>query len=308
MIQAVPNISEGRRGDVIEAITDVVSQTPDVLLLDVSSDPSHNRTVVTIFGDEEPLIAALLRVYGVALDHIDLREQRGVHPRIGAVDVVPFVPIGNTTMAECSALARRFGSVVAARFAVPVYLYGEAALHPNQRSLENIRRGEFEGLAAKMTDAAWRPDYGACLPHPSAGASAIGARNSLIAFNVNLDSVDLTAARAIAATIRERNGGLAGVKAMGVALAHRGIVQVSMNITDHERSPLQRVFTWVEREAAKHGINLLESEVVGLLPADALIGMTRKAIRLEGFTQNQVLEIGLVRKMLPARRGSYAEL
>ncbi len=298
MIEAVPNISEGRRHGVVQAIADVVRQSPDVFLLHASSDQSHNRTVLTIAAEADPLFEALLRLFESALEHIDLREHRGVHPRIGAVDVVPFVPLRNTTMAECAALARRLGAAVADRFAVPVYLYGEAARRPDRRLLENVRRGEFEGLAAKMADVAWAPDYGRSAPHPSAGASAIGARSFLIAFNVNLDSDDLTAARDIAASVRERNGGLPGVKAIGVALADRGIVQVSMNVTDYARAPLQRVFQRVERESAKRGIQLLESEVVGVLPADALAGMARTELRLDGFTESQVLEVGLARELL----------
>lgn len=298
VIETVPNISEGRRRDVIDAIVGAVGQSRDAFLLDASSDPSHNRTVLTMVGDEAPLFDALLRVYAVALERIDLREHRGVHPRIGAIDVVPFVPLGNATMAQCTALARRLGAAVAERFAVPVYLYGEAAQHADRRPLENVRRGEFEGLATKMRDAAWTPDYGSSTPHPSGGASAIGARPFSIAFNVNLDSDDIEAARDIAAAVRGRNGGLPGVKAMGVALAHRGVVQVSMNVTDHERSPLQRVFARVERKAEKRGVSVLESEVVGLLPAAALAGMARKTIRLDDFTENQVLEVGLAQHWL----------
>ena len=292
-IEAVPNISEGRRKEVLDALAGAVTQVTDVSLLDLSADPSHNRCVLTMVGDVDPLLDALLGLYDVALQRVDLRTHRGVHPRIGAVDVVPFVPVQGTSMGDCVELAGRLGRAVADRFSVPVFLYGDAATRPERRALEVIRRGQFEGLAEKMTADAWRPDIGPAAPHPSAGASAIGARGPLIAFNVNLKTEDLDAALAIARTVRERNGGLAGVKAIGVRLAHRGLVQVSINLTDYRTTPLHRIFASVQQEASRRGIGIVESEVVGLVPIEAMVAASADALRLKHFSQNQVLEVRL---------------
>ena len=293
VIEAVPNISEGRRGDVLSALADVVNQVPEVFLLDVSADPSHNRCVLTLAGGADPLLDALLGVFDVASQRIDLRTHRGVHPRIGAVDVVPFVPVHGASMTDCVELAGRLGHAVADRFAVPVFLYGEAATRPEHRALEAIRHGQFEGLAEKMTADVWRPDFGPSAPHPSAGACAVGARGPLIAFNVNLDTDNIAAARAIAGTIRERDGGLTGVKALGVRLEHRGIVQVSVNLTDYTTTPLHRVFAAVEQEATRRGIGIIDSEVVGLVPMAPMVAAAADALRLGPLSQNQVLEARL---------------
>ena len=293
VIEAVPNVSEGRRGVVLEALAAAVSQVPDVSLLDVCADPSHNRCVVTLVGEADPLLDALLRLYDVALQTIDLRAHHGVHPRMGAVDVVPFVPVRNASMTDCVELSRRLGSAVADRFAIPVFLYGEAATRPERRALEAIRRGQFEGLTEKMTAEPWHPDFGPTVPHPSAGASAIGARGPLIAFNINLQSDNIAAARAIAATIRERDGGLTGVKALGLRLEHRGIVQVSVNLTNYATTSLHQVFVTVEREATRRGIAIVDSEIVGLVPMAAMATAAADALRLGRFSVSQVLEARL---------------
>jgi len=293
VIEAVPNVSEGRRGDVLEALTAAVSQVPDVSLVDLCADPSHNRCVMTILGEADHLLDALLRLYDIAVQTIDLRTHHGVHPRMGAVDVVPFVPVRNASMADCVELSRRLGSAVADRFAVPVFLYAEAANRPERRALEAIRCGQFEGLTAKMTAEPWQPDFGPTAPHPSAGASAIGARGPLIAFNINLQSADLAAARAIAGTIRERDGGLAGVKALGLRLEHRGIVQVSVNLTDYTTTSLHQVFVTVEHEATRRGIAVVDSEIVGLVPMAAMMPAAAAALRLGRFSANLVLEARL---------------
>lgn len=298
IIEAVPNISEGRRADVLDALADAVTQVPNVSLLDLSADPSHNRCVLTLVGEADQLLEALLGVYEVAVRRIDLRTHRGVHPRIGAIDVVPFVPVYDGPMSDCVELAGRLGRAVAQRFAVPVFLYGDAATRPERRALEAIRRGQFEGLAEKMTTDTWRPDFGPPAPHLSAGASAIGARGPLVAFNVNLKTDDLGAAKAIARAIRERDGGLAGVKALGVRLEHRGLVQVSVNLTDHVTTPLHHLFGAVEREAIQRGIEIVESEVVGLVPMAAVVTAAADALRLTRFSQSQVLET-----RLPSRPG-----
>ncbi len=289
LIECVPNVSEGRRPDVVRALAAALERIDGVRLLDHSADPAHNRSVFTIAGEAEAVGLAGLALFETAIPAIDMRTHRGAHPRIGAVDVVPFVPIG-ATMAECVALARQTGAAVADRFAVPVFLYEEAASRSTRRNLADIRRGEFEGLAARMTSADWAPDFGPGQPHPTAGATVIGARAPLIAFNVNLATNQLETARAIATTVRERDGGLPAVKAMGVALPHRGIVQVSMNLTNYEITPMLRAFEAVRREAEARGVSVLESEIVGLVPAAALPPAPGQALRLTGFTDNQVLE------------------
>jgi glutamate formiminotransferase len=269
LIECVPNVSEGRRADVVAALARVIDG-PGVRLLDQSSDSSHNRTVYTFTGEPEPVQQAVLRLIAAAITHIDLRAHTGVHPRVGAVDVVPFVPLGATTMADCVALARSTAKLVADRDALPVYLYEEAAQHEHRRNLSEIRRGGFEGLDSRMRDPRWRPDFGGPHPHPTAGVTAIGARPILIAYNVNLASDRVDVARRIAKAIRSSSGGLGHVKAMGVPLAHRGVVQVSMNLTDYHRTSMTTVFDAVEREAQADGVSVLESEIVGLVPADAL--------------------------------------
>ena len=295
LIESIPNVSEGRRRVVTDELADVIRQTPGVRLLDRSSDRSHNRTVYTLVGDAGSLEAASLALVAAAVARIDLRQHRGVHPRIGAVDVIPFVPLTDATMSDCVNLARRIGELVAARFAVPVFLYEEAALGPARRRLEDIRRGEFEGLSVKMADPEWMPDYGPPVPHPTAGAVAIGARQVLIAFNVELATDRIDIARRVASHVRERTGGLPAVKALGLPLAEKGTVQVSMNLTDYRVTPPRVAFTAVEQEAARLGVSVVRSEIVGLLPQAALIGTSASALRLDGFRDDQILEVRLAR-------------
>jgi glutamate formiminotransferase / 5-formyltetrahydrofolate cyclo-ligase len=290
MIECVPNVSEGRRTEVVNALVDAVRRTPSVRLLDYSSDSAHNRSVITMVGDRAPLTAAVIALFEAALPRIDLRTHAGEHPRLGAVDVVPFVPIADATMEDCVALAKETASLVATRFEVPVYLYEEASANPARRNLEDIRRGEFEGLEAKMSTPGWTPDYGPARPHPTAGASVIGARMPLIAYNINLATNRLDVAKKIAAAIRFSGGGFRYVKAMGVALEDRGIVQVSINLTNYEKTPIFRVFEAVKHEAARYGVSVLESEIVGLVPAAALVGTAEHALQLSSFTPNQILE------------------
>jgi glutamate formiminotransferase / 5-formyltetrahydrofolate cyclo-ligase len=290
LIECVPNVSEGRRRDVVDAIADAVRRTDGARLLDYSSDVSHNRSVFTLAGDATGVEQAVMAIYERALAAIDLRTQRGVHPRIGAVDVVPFVPIDDITMTECVELARRAGAAIAERFQVPVYLYEEAAASPARKNLEDIRRGEFEGLAAKMASEGWTPDYGPAAPHPTAGASAVGARMPLVAYNINLATDRLDVAKKIAAAVRHSSGGYEHVKAMGVPLESRGIVQVSMNLTNYAKTPITVVFEAVKQEAAQYGVNVLESEIVGLVPAAALAGADASYLQIKAFSSNQVLE------------------
>ena len=293
LIETVPNISEGRRRDVINRLAAAAATVPGSQLLDCSSDPSHNRTVLTLVGDAAALEAALLNLYAVAVDTIDLTTHRGEHPRIGAVDVVPFVPLRNTSMADCMSLAHAVGKQVADRFAIPVFLYEDAATRPERRALEEIRRGQLEGLTRRMAHAEWRPDFGPPTPHPTAGVSAIGVRRLLIAFNVNLNTGNLEIAEQIARTVRARNGGLPHLKAIGVRLGELDQVQVSMNLTDHTKTPIHRVFDLVAHEAAKRGVSIANSEVVGLVPADALVATAVSALRLAGFRSDQVIDARL---------------
>jgi glutamate formiminotransferase len=290
LIECIPNVSEGRRADVVTAFADAIRGVPGVHLLDFSSDPSHNRSVFTLVGDPASVEAAVLQLFERAVATIDLRNHKGQHPRLGAVDVVPFVPIEGVTMADCVALAKRVGAAVAERFQVPVFLYEEASSTPARRNLEDIRRGEFEGLAAKMTAREWAPDFGPAVPHPSAGATVIGARMPLIAYNINLATDRLDVAKKIAAAIRHSSGGFRFVKAAGFALENRGLVQVSMNLTNYEKTPIFRVFEVVKREAARYGVQVLESEIVGLIPSAALHAAAEHYLQIEGFKADQVLE------------------
>src|SRR5437667_1867010 len=290
IIECIPNVSEGRRPDVVSAMADAIRSVAGVRLLDFSSDASHNRSVFTLVGDAAAVEQAVLALFERAVAAIDLRTHKGEHPRLGAVDVVPFVPIEGVTMAECVALAKKVGATVAERFKVPVYLYEEASAKPARKNLEDIRRGEFEGLAAKMATEGWAPDFGPAAPHPSAGASVIGARMPLIAYNINLATDRLDVAKRIAAAIRHSSGGFRYVKAAGFKLEDRGIVQVSMNLTNYEKTPIFRVFETVKGEAARHGVSILESELVGLIPSAALTSAAEFYLQPERFKPDEGLD------------------
>jgi glutamate formiminotransferase len=290
IIESIPNVSEGRRPEVIEELAGALRATPGVRLLDYSSDASHNRSVFTLVGDAASLKTAILSFMDVAIRRIDLREHRGEHPRLGAVDVVPFVPIEGVSMADCVQLAKEVAAAAAERFALPIYLYEDASSNAARKNLEDIRRGEFEGLAAKMSSADWRPDFGPSAPHATAGATVVGARMPLIAYNINLATDRLDVARKIAAAIRHSSGGLRYVKAMGVKLDDRNLAQVSMNLTNYERTPVFRVFEMVKREAERYGVAILESEIVGLIPSAALTRSAEFYLQIEGFSDDQILE------------------
>jgi glutamate formiminotransferase len=295
VIECVPNVSEGRRPEVVEALVQAVRRVPSVRLLDYSSDAAHNRSVITMAGDATALKAAVLALFDAALTRIDLRNHAGEHPRVGAVDVVPFVPIADVTMEDCVRLARETGEEIARRFAIPVFLYEEASTNPMRRNLEDIRRGQFEGLTAKLKAPEWAPDFGPTVPHPSAGAAVIGARMPLIAYNINLATDRLDVAKQIASAIRFSSGGFRYVKAMGVALADRNMVQVSINLTNYEKTPIHRVFEAVAREAARHGVLVAESEIVGLVPEAALLASAGYFLQLSAFKPDQVLERKLMK-------------
>jgi glutamate formiminotransferase len=293
LIECVPNVSEGRRPEVVEHLAGAIRRVPDVRLLDYCSDRSHNRSVLTMAGEPASLKAAVIALFDAAIQSIDLRTHAGEHPRMGAVDVVPFIPLQGASIDDCVALARESGAEVARRFGVPVFLYEEAATVPARRHLENVRRGQFEGLLTKMAQPEWAPDFGPAVPHPSAGAVAIGARMPLIAYNINLASDRLDVAKKIAAAVRQSSGGLPHVKALGIQLHDRGIVQVSMNLTNYEQTPMTRVFEAVTREAERHGVTVLESEIIGLVPAAALPPSAETSLRLTSFRSDQVLETRL---------------
>jgi glutamate formiminotransferase len=295
LIECVPNVSEGRRHDSIARLAAAI-EGPGVALLDQSSDASHNRTVYTFAGEPDALQQAVLRLFDAAVAVVDLGSHDGVHPRMGAVDVVPFVPIEAAIMADCVALARRTGAMVAERFGVPVFLYEEAAVSLERRSLAEIRRGGSDGVALRMKRSEWQPDFGPATPHPTAGATAIGARPILIAYNVNLASNRLDVAKRIARAIRESGGGLKHVKAMGVQL-ESGVVQVSMNLTNFRETPVAAVFDAVAAAAAADGVRVLESELVGLAPAAALPADPRRRLKLREADMDRVLDARLGRTL-----------
>lgn len=291
LIECIPNVSEGRRDEVVARLADAaVRAGKGVLLLDRTSDKDHNRSVFTFLGEGPALLDAMTGLVEAALSAIDLRTHQGAHPRVGAVDVVPFVPIRGATSADCVELARELGRRLADRFALPVFLYEDAATSPERQNLANIRKGEFEGLAKKMKEPAWAPDFGPPAPHPTGGATVIGARAPLIAYNINLGTADLAVADRIARAIRHLSGGYRFVKAMGVKLGARGQVQVSINMTDYERTPLHRVFETVRSEAERHGVPVVGSEIVGLVPEAALLAAASHYLRLEADPGPQVLE------------------
>jgi glutamate formiminotransferase / 5-formyltetrahydrofolate cyclo-ligase len=294
IIECVPNVSEGRDRAAIDAMAAAVRTVPGLRLLDVSSDGSHNRSVLTFVGDAAALRAGVLALFREAVARIDLRTHRGEHPRMGAVDVVPFIPVSGSTVEDCVALSREVGEAVASEFGIPVFLYEDSASAEHRRNLAEVRKGQFEGFAQKMADPRWAPDFGPAAPHVSAGAVAIGARPFLIAYNVNLGTRDLSIADRIAKAIRHISGGFRYVKAMGVELSDRGIVQVSINMTNFRKTPLHRVFECVRSEADRHGVPIVGSEIVGLAPADALFAVAEHYLRLEGFGPKQVLETKLL--------------
>jgi glutamate formiminotransferase len=294
VIECIPNISEGVDRERIDAIAGAVRATPGVRLLGVSSDPSHTRSVLTFVGDGGAVRAAIDALFAAAVPRIDLTRHKGEHPRMGAVDVVPLVPIRGATLEDCVQLSREIGAAIAERHAIPVYLYEDSASAEHRRNLADVRKGEFEGFAEKIRDPKWKPDFGPAERHPTAGVVAVGARAPLIAYNINLGTKDLAVAERIAKAIRHIGGGFRYVKAMGVELAGRGQVQVSINMTNFKKTPLHRVFECVKSEADRYGVAVVGSEIVGLTPADALVLTAEHYLRLENFSSAQVLEMRLL--------------
>ena len=291
LIECVPNFSEGRRQDVIRAIADAIKSTPAVTLLDLESNPDHNRSVISFVGEPGPVKQAALAAAAKAIELIDLNKHKGEHPRMGAVDVVPFVPLSGATMEDCVSLARDFGRELGAGYRVPVFLYEEAATVPERRNLADVRAGEFEGLKDRIgKDPSKKPDFGPEMIHPTAGATAVGAREVLIAYNVDLGTSDLGIAKRIAHELRSKDGGLAYVKALGFELKQRRIVQVSMNMTDYQKSQLFKAYELVKLFAERYGVPVVGSEIVGLTPMDALVDSAEFYLRLENFNRDQILE------------------
>jgi glutamate formiminotransferase / 5-formyltetrahydrofolate cyclo-ligase len=290
LIECVPNISEGRRLDVVQAIVDEIKAIPGVQFLDQSSDPDHNRSVLTFAGTPDVLETAVLKLFELAEKHIDLRAHTGEHPRMGAVDVVPFIPLSGATMSDCVSLAKRVAQKVSETHNLPVTLYEEAASAPHRKNLAAVRKGEFEGLSDKLQDSQWTPDFGPSVPHSSMGASAIGARVALIAYNVYLNTSDVTIAQNIAKAIRGSSGGLVHAKAMGVFVAERNQAQVSMNLVNYQKTPIYRVFELIKIEAARFGVSVASSEIVGLLPQEALLDAASYYLQIEGFSEQLILE------------------
>jgi glutamate formiminotransferase / 5-formyltetrahydrofolate cyclo-ligase len=290
IVECVPNFSEGRDTAKMERIIDCFRGKHDVKLLDYSNDTDHNRMVITAIGSPEAMKTVMVEAIGTAVREIDLTKHQGQHPRMGAADVVPFIPVKNMTMEEAIFLAREVSETVAARFDLPVYLYEKAATAPHRENLAEVRKGQFEGLNEKMKNPLWHPDYGPSLPHPTAGASIIGSRNYLIAYNINLNTDKLEIAKAIARKVRYIGGGLRYCKAMGVMLEARGLVQVSMNLTDYTQTAVYQAFEMVKMEAARYGVTIAGSEVIGLLPLGVLVDTANYYLGIEDFTIDRVLE------------------
>jgi glutamate formiminotransferase / 5-formyltetrahydrofolate cyclo-ligase len=316
LVESVPNVSEGRRLDVVERLADALTSVPGVFLLDRTSDASHNRSVFTVAGEHDAVAAGLERLVGQAIDEIDMDAHTGEHPRIGAVDVIPFVPLGETTIEACVDLARDFGSRIAARWDLPVFLYAQAATRADRVKLADVRRGQYEGLKEEIAHNGRQPDFGPSRMHPRAGAVAVGARPFLIAWNVNLDSDDVELAKRIARRVRESGGGLARVQANGFRVeeperGHPVRAQVSMNLLDFRTTPIWAAWEAVADLAAEDGIALAESELIGLAPLaalldvadhagapgdadiDARLGAAAAAIRLRDFDREMALELRL---------------
>ncbi len=300
-VECVPNLSEGRRPEVVEAIVAAARAVPGAHVLGHEMDPDHNRAVVTLAGDPRAVMEAVLALFEAALPRIDLARHEGVHPRVGAIDVVPFVPLEGTTMDDCLELARSAGRRIAERFGIPVFLYEQAATRPERRHLSEIRRGGASGLAARMAsgDASWAPDFGPPEPHPTAGVVAVGAREFLVAYNVELETEDLEVARRIAARVRESEGGLPGVKALGLATPTRGCVQVSMNLYDLTRTGIAAAFARVAELAVAEGVSVRGGELVGLVPRAAVAEAFGAAFARRGFGPDRVIEDRLERLVDP---------
>ena len=291
IVECVPNFSEGRNKETIEAIRALIMKHKDVTLLDFTPDVDHNRTDVTIVGSPEAVKATALDIALKCVELIDMNKHKGEHPRMGAIDVVPFIPVSEVTMEECVALANAFAKEFSEKTQVPCFMYEDAAKREDRRNLADVRRGEYEAIKEELGKNPDRvPDYGPNKAHPTAGATAVGARFFLIAFNVNLGTTNVEIAKTIAKGVRQSSGGYRYVKAMGFEIKERGIVQVSMNLTNYQKTPMFRVFETIKNEAHRFGVPVIGSEIVGLIPLEALVGAADHYLQLEKFSIDQVLE------------------
>lgn len=294
IIECVPNYSEGRDLEKVEKIVDCFRGKPGVKLLDYTSDADHNRSVVTVIGEPEPLRDAVVESIGKAMELIDMTKHEGQHPRMGCVDVVPFIPIKGTTVEDADRVAKETAKIAAEKFGQPFFLYEDSATAPHRQNLATVRKGQFEGMAEKMLDQEkWKPDFGPETIHPTGGVTAIGARMPLVAFNINLDTSNLEIAKKIADRVRNIRGGFHYCKAMGVMLEERNIVQVSMNLTNYTKTAIYTVFETVKMEARRYGVNVVGSEVIGLVPLQALVDCAEYYLGIENFDIKQVLETRL---------------
>ena len=295
IIESIPNISEGRNQEVIEAVVDQIRTTPGCTLLNYSSDPNHNRTVITYIGDAKGVEEASVKLAKKAVEIIDLTKHTGEHPRMGCVDVMPFVPIKDATNEECIELSKVVGKRIAEEADLPVFLYEMSAQKAARKNLATVRKGQFEGMAEKVRDPEWEPDFGGARIHPTGGVVAVGARPPLVAYNLNLNTSDVEVAKAIAKIIREKDGGLANVKAMGFMLEDRNIAQVSINMINYTKTPMYRVFENVRFEAERYGVHIVGSEVIGVVPMDAMIDAAEYYLKVENFDKDsQIMEKHLI--------------
>ncbi|MGP1569892.1 MAG: glutamate formimidoyltransferase [Eubacteriales bacterium] len=291
IIESVPNISEGRDMQVVEACVDEIRNTKGCTLMDYSSDASHNRTVITYMGSPQACEEAGVALAKRAAELIDLTKHQGEHPRMGAVDVMPFIPIKGATTQDCVELSKKVGERIAKEAGIPVFLYESSASAPHRQNLAAIRKGQFEGMKEKVMQEEWEPDFGGRTVHPTAGVVAVGARPPLIAFNINLSTSDITVANNIAKIIRRSSGGLEAVKSIGVMLEERNIAQVSINMTDYTKTPLYRVVELVKAEARRYGVNVVGTEIIGLCPMQAMIDSAEYYLQVEEFnSQVQIIE------------------
>ena len=293
IVQCVPNFSEGRRQEVIDQILEAITSGEGVKLVDYSSDASHNRSVVTFLGEPQPAKQAAFKAIEKAKELINMDEHKGEHPRMGATDVVPFIPIREITMEECVELARELGQEVWEKLQIPVYLYEKAACAPERQNLSNLRKGQYEGLKTAVAEPERKPDFGEAKLHPTAGITAIGARPPLIAYNINLGTNNVEIAKKIANVIRGSKGGFPAVKALGIKIEERDMAQVTINMCNFKEVSLFRVFEIVKNEAERYGVNVIGSEIVGLTPMEALIDVADHYLRLENFKMDQILETKL---------------
>lgn len=299
LIECVPNFSEGRRPEVIEAIVEPFKTTAGVYMLDYRADADHNRLVVSLVGHPEEVQNALIEAAKIAMKHINLNTHQGGHPRIGAVDVIPFTPISGITMEACVELSHAFGERYHQETGIPVYYYEAAALRPERSRLEVIRKGQYETLKDEArTNPDRKPDVGGAALHPTAGASVVGARKFLVAYNINLGTPDLNVAKEIAKTLRASSGGLCHVKGIGLALEERNMVQVSLNLVDYEKNSLYRVLEIVRMEARRYGVTVVESEIYGMVPVAAMLESASYYLQTTGFDPDQVLELRLLKMLM----------